>query len=213
MLQRRCSNSCRTGRAPIFGIYARFTEGAVHPRSRVKPHPARNALRRHSARLVCNDLASCPTLSVRAMRRSSPPEKLRPIPARRYWRRDCTALAHRLEQHRLARKSSSLGWLFGKRERAGPPLKGLYVHGEVGRGKTMLMDLFFATSAGEAQAARPFPRVHGRRARARSCLSAGDQERRGARTRIRSSAPPRPSPRKPGCCVSTNFTSPTLPTP
>jgi cell division protein ZapE len=37
--------------------------------------------------------------------------------------------------------------LFGKREQAGAPLKGLYVYGEVGRGKTMLMDLFFETSA------------------------------------------------------------------
>src|SRR5882672_5773890 len=57
------------------------------------------------------------------------------------------ALERRLDQHRLARKSSSLGWLFGKRAQAGTPLQGLYVYGEVGRGKTMLMDLFFETSA------------------------------------------------------------------
>jgi len=61
--------------------------------------------------------------------------------------RQLTALERRLDQHRLARKSSSLGWLFGQREQAGAPLKGLYVYGEVGRGKTMLMDLFFETSA------------------------------------------------------------------
>jgi cell division protein ZapE len=53
-------------------------------------------------------------------------------------------LNDRLAVRRLARKSSSLGWLFGKREKAETDTKGLYIWGEVGRGKTMLMDLFFA---------------------------------------------------------------------
>ncbi|HEY6257760.1 MAG TPA: cell division protein ZapE [Xanthobacteraceae bacterium] len=55
-------------------------------------------------------------------------------------------LNQRLSQHRLARKSSSLGWLFGARERREEPIRGLYLYGDVGRGKTMLMDLFFAAS-------------------------------------------------------------------
>ena len=55
-------------------------------------------------------------------------------------------LEERLAQHRLSRKSSHLGWLFAKSKPAGP-IRGLYIHGDVGRGKTMLMDLFFAASA------------------------------------------------------------------
>lgn len=53
-------------------------------------------------------------------------------------------LNDRLAIYRLARKSSSLGWLFGKRANAEPELRGLYIWGDVGRGKTMLMDLFYA---------------------------------------------------------------------
>jgi cell division protein ZapE len=55
-------------------------------------------------------------------------------------------LERRIVEHRLARKSSSLGWIFGARKRQEDPIRGLYIFGEVGRGKTMLMDLFFAAS-------------------------------------------------------------------
>jgi cell division protein ZapE len=55
-------------------------------------------------------------------------------------------LEARIVDYRLARKSSSLGWLFGGRDTAAPRIKGLYIYGDVGRGKTMLMDLFFEAS-------------------------------------------------------------------
>ena len=65
-----------------------------------------------------------------------------------------SALEERLKEHRLARKSSALGWMFGRKAQSDTPIKGLYIHGDVGRGKTMLMDLFFAASPSSASAAR-----------------------------------------------------------
>jgi cell division protein ZapE len=47
---------------------------------------------------------------------------------------------------RLAEKRRALGWLFARRVHK---VNGLYIHGAVGRGKTMLMDLFHERVPGE----------------------------------------------------------------
>src|SRR6202790_955155 len=54
------------------------------------------------------------------------------------------ALEARLSSYKPVRKQGLLGRLFTDKN-GGPP-RGLYIHGEVGRGKTMLMDLFFQHS-------------------------------------------------------------------
>jgi cell division protein ZapE len=59
-----------------------------------------------------------------------------------------------LETKKLSKKSSALGWFFQKSANQ-TALKGLYIFGSVGRGKSMLMDLFFKTARYE-----PKKRIH-----------------------------------------------------
>ncbi|MDF0498510.1 cell division protein ZapE [Bradyrhizobium yuanmingense] len=58
------------------------------------------------------------------------------------------ALDLRLSTYKPARKQGLLSRLFGSGDKDEAP-RGLYIHGDVGRGKTMLMDLFFQHSSVE----------------------------------------------------------------
>ncbi len=49
-----------------------------------------------------------------------------------------------IRERRLTSKSSALGWLFSRKQKMQTQIKGLYICGAVGCGKTMLMDLFYA---------------------------------------------------------------------
>ena len=62
------------------------------------------------------------------------------------------ALDRALAEQKPSTRGGPLGRLFGRRD---APPRGLYIHGEVGRGKTMLMDEFFSLTA-----AIPKRRVH-----------------------------------------------------
>jgi len=66
---------------------------------------------------------------------------LEPDPAQIDVLRKLDLLCRELQNYALPKRSSPFGWLLGRKPVEGP--RGLYVYGPVGRGKTMIMDLFF----------------------------------------------------------------------
>ena len=86
----------------------------------------------------------------------------------------------RLEDLRLALTGESMrnprvfGWLAGSGRRE-PPVRGLYIWGDAGRGKTMLMDLFFDGTQVERKSRVHF---HGFMANVHAYIHAWRQERR-----------------------------------
>jgi cell division protein ZapE len=92
---------------------------------------------------------------------------LAPDPAQALAAEKLESLARALAGYR-PRSTNGGSWLsrFGLKPAAPPPPQGLYIYGEVGRGKSMLMDLFFETVAVERKRRVHFhafmQEIHGR---------------------------------------------------
>ncbi len=72
---------------------------------------------------------------------------LEPDPVQRALAERLDRLVETLAERRLGSKKKAFGWLFSRAQAQQPA--GLYIWGSVGRGKTLLMDLFFAAAPHE----------------------------------------------------------------
>ena len=118
------------------------------------------------------------------------------------------AAATRLEQLAvdLSRWRPNRGFISGLLGRKRPPPKGLYIHGKVGRGKTMLMDLFY-----EAVEFKPKRRIH-----FHEFMAETHDRITAARKSVEGDPLPRvanDTPTAAGCSASTSCTSPISPMP
>ena len=97
-----------------------------------------------------------------------------PAQAELAWKLD--ALSAGLENYRPEPKPGALGWLIG--HKAAEPPRGLYIHGPVGGGKTMLMDMFFDAVTGPSKRRAHFHAfmadVHARLHQWRQALKRGE---------------------------------------
>lgn len=114
---------------------------------------------------------------VAAYDRKAAEGEITPDPAQRAVAEALDRLYRTISEERLASKKSALGWLFGKKAPERPAVNGLYIWGSVGRGKTMLMDLFFERVPIEAKRRQHFHAfmadVHERVFAARKQLASG----------------------------------------
>ena len=97
-----------------------------------------------------------------------------PAQAELAWKLD--ALSAGLEDYRPEPKPGAFGWLIG--HKAAEPPRGLYIHGPVGGGKTMLMDMFFDAVTGPSKRRAHFHAfmadAHARLHRWRQALKRGE---------------------------------------
>jgi len=87
------------------------------------------------------------------------------------------ALAYQLEEHRIKHSRVGLRYLLGREKNPGDKQRGMYIFGSVGRGKTMLMNLFFECVTLEAKCRVHFHQfmadVHDRMQKAREKIANG----------------------------------------